>query len=55
MSESTILDASKKYAVRFHKWMMDNDTPENAERFANFSDEDMFDEFIREQGYVTLD
>lgn len=35
--------------VRFHKWMLENDTEENAERWANYSDEDMFYAFLKEQ------
>ncbi len=35
--------------VRFHKWMLENDTEANAERFANYEDEDMYREFLRTQ------
>lgn len=35
------LEIEKQQKIDFHKWMRENDTPENAEKFFNFSDEDM--------------
>jgi hypothetical protein len=31
----------KKQMIGFHKWMLKNDTPENAETYFHFTDEDM--------------
>ena len=39
-------------SIKFHNWMMENDTQENAEKYCGFSDEDMyyvFKEQINEQ------
>ena len=33
-------------AIDFHKWMLANDTIANAEKWANFTDKDMFNEFL---------
>ena len=35
----------KEVAIAFHRWMLRNDTKEHAEKWFNFSDEDMFDYF----------
>ena len=35
--------------VQFYRWMQKNDTEENAERFANYDDEDMFRAFLIEE------
>ena len=32
-------------AVEFHKWMKENDTPERAEEWFHYSDEDMYKVF----------
>jgi|TARA_R110000737_G_scaffold278735_1_gene285455 hypothetical protein len=34
-----------KDAIRFHHWMMVNDTAENAEEYFHYSDEDMYVEY----------
>ena len=34
--------------VGFHKWMVKNDTMENAERFFHYTDEDMLNEYLKE-------
>jgi hypothetical protein len=39
---------TKQRAIAFHKWMKNNDTSENAERFFHYTDEDMFEVFIEE-------
>lgn len=31
--------------IDFHKWMKENDTAENAEKFFHYSDEDMLNEY----------
>ena len=36
-----------KVAIEFHNWMMKNDTIENADKYFHWSDEDMFNEFLR--------
>ena len=38
----------KRIAIEFHKWMKQNDTVENAEQFFHYTDEDMFNEFIKD-------
>ena len=38
---------TQQIAVEFHAWMRKNDTEENAEKYANFTDEDMFQEFLK--------
>jgi hypothetical protein len=37
-----------KEAIEFHRWMMKNDTIENADKYFHWSDENMFEEFKRE-------
>jgi len=38
-----------KEAIEFYRWMFENDTPENRDRFINHSDEDMFRVFKQQQ------
>jgi hypothetical protein len=38
--------------IMFHKWMKDNDTPENAERFFHFTDEDMLNQYHKESSII---
>ena len=38
---------SIEYAILFHKWMLKEDTENNVEKYANFTDKDMFDVFIK--------
>jgi hypothetical protein len=38
---------SIEYAILFHKWMLKEDTESNAEKYANFTDKDMFDAFLK--------
>jgi hypothetical protein len=38
-----------KEAIEFHRWMMENDTIENAETYFHWSDEDMFKEFLKQK------
>lgn len=33
-------------AIEFHKWMKENDTPERAEEWFHYSDEDMYKAFL---------
>jgi len=35
----------KEQMIRFYKWMKENDTFENAEKYFHYSDEDMLNEF----------
>lgn len=37
-------------AMRFHLWMLENDTEENAERFFHYQLTDMLNEFKKEKG-----
>lgn len=53
MSVNEELAASKSaqitedIAIEFWVWMKHNDIPENAEKYANFTDKDMFQEFLK--------
>ena len=38
-----------KDAIAFHRWMIANDTPDNAEKYFHYSDEDMYNEFKKNQ------
>ena len=38
----------KEWIIGFHKWMLKNDTEENAEKYFHYSDEDMVNEYIQE-------
>lgn len=37
---------TRSIAIEFSKWMKENDTPENAEKWFGYTDNDMFDAFI---------
>jgi len=41
------IDKSNETA-NFIKWMHENDTPENAEKYFHYSNEDMFNEYLNE-------
>ena len=34
--------------IEFHKWMIENDTAQNAEKHFHFTDSDMFNEYYNE-------
>jgi hypothetical protein len=36
----------KEQIIAFHKWMLVNDTEQNAEKYFQYSDEDMWHEFL---------
>lgn len=38
-----------KEALEFYHWMMNNDTIENADMYFHFSDEDMYNEFLKQK------
>lgn len=40
-------NVEKQNMVNFHRWMKKNDTPENAERYAGYSDNDMLEEYLK--------
>lgn len=42
-------ETGKKNLVAFHKWLKENDTPERAEEWFHYSDEDMYRAFKEEQ------
>lgn len=42
---------SHEFAISFHNWMRKNDTPENAEKFFHYTDEDMLNVFKEETGW----
>lgn len=33
--------------IGFHKWMIENDTAENAEKYFHYTDKDMLDEYLK--------
>jgi hypothetical protein len=39
---------NNKERLDFIKWMKENDTPENAEKYFHYTDEDMFNEYQNE-------
>ena len=41
---------AEQFAIQFHLWMLQNDTPENAEIFFGYSDEDMMEVFKQQLG-----
>lgn len=41
-------EITNEIAINFYIWMMENNTAENAEKWANYSDQDMFRAFIEE-------
>lgn len=42
----------KEQIIAFHKWMLQNDTEENAEKYFHYSDESMWYEFLESQERV---
>ena len=38
----------RKQIIDFHNWMMKNDTPENAERYFHYTDNDMLNEYLNQ-------
>ena len=36
----------RKELINFHKWMLKNDTAENAEKYFHYTDEDMVNEYL---------
>jgi hypothetical protein len=49
---SNLIEKEKRELISFHKWMLQNDTADNAEAFANYSDKDMVDHYLN-QHYET--
>ena len=37
-----------RLAIAFHNWMKENDTEQNAETYFYYSDEDMYNEFLKQ-------
>jgi hypothetical protein len=46
-------EITEQIAIEFWSWMRENDTPDNAERYGNFTNKDMFQEFIKTRGMTT--
>jgi hypothetical protein len=47
---------TQEIAIAFHKWLLEEDTFERAEKWFHFSDEDMFKAFLEENPeYKTTD
>jgi hypothetical protein len=44
------VDVAEDFAIEFHKWMMLNDTQENAEKWFHYTDKDMLNAFKEEKG-----
>jgi len=40
-------EITEKIAIEFWAWMRENDTPDNAEQYGNYTDKDMFQEFLK--------
>ena len=43
-------DVAEDFAIEFHKWMMLNDTQENADKWFHYTDKDMLNAFKEEKG-----
>ena len=41
------LKKEKEQMLNFHKWMIKNDTAENADKYFHYSDDDMFNEYLK--------
>ena len=41
-------EMEKEQMIKFHKWMIENDTAQNAEKHFHFTDSDMFNEYYNE-------
>jgi hypothetical protein len=41
-------------SIKFHNWMIENDTQENAEKYCGFSDEDMYHVFKEQTNEQTI-
>ena len=52
LSKQDTIDKAKqierKQIIDFHNWMMKNDTPENAERYFHYTDNDMLNEYLNQ-------
>lgn len=40
-------EITEQIAIEFWAWMRENDTPDNAEQYSNYTDKDMFQEFLK--------
>lgn len=40
-------EMEREIAISFHQWMQINDIEQNAEKYVNYSDKNMFDEFLK--------
>ena len=49
VSTNLVTDADE-FAIEFHRWMLNNDTQENAEKWFHYADEDMLNAFKTEKG-----
>ena len=41
------LQREQDTAIKFHRWMLKNDTEQNAEIYFHYSDNDMWNEFLK--------
>lgn len=39
-----------KFAIAFNRWIRENDTIENADKYFHYTDKDMLEEFKKEKG-----
>lgn len=44
------VEIADNHAIEFHRWMINNDTQENAEKWFHYTDEDMLNVFKEEKG-----
>lgn len=42
-----LLSREKQEMLSFHKWMLENDTAENAEVYFHYTDKDMLEEYLK--------
>ena len=40
-------EMEREHMIGFHKWMLENDTEQNAEKHFHFTDNDMLDEYYK--------
>jgi hypothetical protein len=41
-------EMEKEQMIKFHKWMLENDTEQNAEKYFHFTNSDMLNEYYKQ-------
>lgn len=54
MNKTKKVNKRMEESIKFHNWMIENDTLENAERYCGFSDEDMYHVFKEQTNEQTV-